>query len=911
MSRCSIFPVLNALGPTLIWVGVTNPGPDGVVVTTTNFWVDFTPVFGPPQFGPTPDISVSGGSTITETFKIFSLNTPTPNVTVTATSSDTTRVPNPVITPATASGAAPGTRSLSLTAVHGATGKVTITLTATDNTNTNLTSSVTFNVSIRPSRDFLFANVPTLANGVLTNGIDINDNSPASPYPSTSIVSGLLGPIEKLIVTVYGFEHTFPSDVGMLLVSPWGQNLVLQQYAGDGHAVSGLNLTFDQSASNALPEIGALTTGSWQPADYKESLSPGYSFFAPAPPSPYTNSSLNVFNGQIPNGTWQLYAEDNFASDFGAITGGWSLDITTSPLFQGLVNLTNSENTVTSEPFAVLDDTPSAPNFVFNYTSSNTGLVPNGTNVTFTGSGNNWNLNIFPALNATGLSQITLVATDGDGFSVTSSIIYVANPVNYPPVISAISDTSVTAGTVLTIPITYSDVGYINSQLVVTFTSSNPNVLPTSNIQLVGSTIQLAPEGTLPGSTEVGVQVSQPAGAGALSTTTSFKLSVLPSETPLAANTNDLVINPAAPATPYPSQVTLSGLLPTIAKVTVTLQGFGHTFPSDVSVLLVSPQGQGVVLMSRAGFGYPVSDLRLTFDDASANVLPQFSQLTSGTYQPNDYKTADIFYTFTNISGVASPAYAGAQQAISANPGYFTAGTPYPPPIPGAILYGHTLSSLIGGNPNGTWSLYVQDDQAASSGVIINGWSLDVETVGPMISAIGPQTVPENGTLTIPFTVLSLETGSSNLVLSAATSQDSPPGLIGSLAITGTNVNRNLVITPAANMPSLVTNGNGSDIITLTAINVTNKYTNSVSFPLVVTFVKQPPVITGLSNVTTPDNAPVTVPFTLTDVNYPVSNLLVSVSLSANLGVASITGSGANQAVVFTPNGTLGQPLPP
>ena len=901
-------PVLNALGPTLIWVGVTNPGPEGVgaVVTLTNFWVDFTPVFGPPQFGATPDQSVSGGSTINVPFTVISLNTPTPNVTVTATSSDTTRVPNPVITPGTASGATPGTRSLSLMAVHGATGKVTITLTATDNTNTNLTSSASFTVSIRPSRDFLFANAPAMANGVLTNGIDINDFSPASPYPATVNVSGLQGPIQKLTVNVSGFEHSFPSDVGMLLVSPWGQNLVLQQNAGDGHAVSGLSLTFDQSASNALPQIAALATGSWQPADYKQASSPGYSFFAPAPPSPYTNSSLNVFNGQIPNGTWQLYVEDDVPQDFGAITGGWSLDITTSPLFQGLVNLTNSENTVTSEPFAVLDDTPSAPNFVFTYSSSNTGLVPNGTNVTFTGSGNNWNLNIFPAPNTTGLSTIALTATDGDGFAVTSSIIYVATAVNYPPVISAIADTSVTAGTVLTIPITYSDVGYNNSQLVVSFTSSNPNVLPASNIQLVGSTIQLAPEGTLPGSTEVSVQVSQPAGAGALSTSTSFKVSVLPSESPLAANTNEIVINPAAPSTPYPSQVTLSGLLPTIAKVTVTLQGFGQTFPSDVSVLLVNPEGQGVVLMSRAGFGYPVSNLRLTFDDASPNVLPQFSQLTSGSYQPNDYKTADIFYTFTNISGVASPAYAGAQQAISANPGYFTPGTPYPPPIPGQILYGHTLSSLIGSNPNGTWSLYVQDDQAASSGVIINGWSLDVETVGPMISAIGPQTVPENGTLTIPFTVLSLQTGSSNLLLSAATSQDNPSGLIASVAITGTNVNRNLVITPAANMPSLVTNGNGSDLITLTAIDVTNKYTNTLSFPLVVTYIDQAPVIVGLSNVTTAANVPLTAPFTVSDVNYPVTNLQLSVSLSTNLGAASIKGSGGNQEVVFDPNGTVG-----
>jgi len=176
-----------------------------------------------------------------------------------------------------------------------------------------------------------------------------------------------------------------------------------------------------------------------------------------------------------------------------------------------------------------------------------------------------------------------------------------------------------------------------------------------------------------------------------------------------------------------------------------------------------------------------------------------------------------------------------------------------------------------------------------------------------MISAIGPQTVAENATLTVPFTVFTLaSTGSSNLLVSAATSQDSPPGLIGSLAITGTNINRSLVITPLANMPSLVTNGNGSDIITITAIDAANKYTNSVSFPLVVTYIDQAPVIAGLSNVTTAANVTLTLPFTLTDVNYPVTNLQVSVSLSDNLGVASIKGSGSNQEVVFNPNGTVG-----
>ena len=41
-------------------------------------------------------------------------------------------------------------------------------------------------------------------------------------------------------------------------------------------------------------------------------------------------SALSVFDGTDPNGTWKLYVVDDAADDTGAITGGWSLHITTA-----------------------------------------------------------------------------------------------------------------------------------------------------------------------------------------------------------------------------------------------------------------------------------------------------------------------------------------------------------------------------------------------------------------------------------------------------------------------------------------------------------------------------------------------------------------------------------------------------
>jgi uncharacterized repeat protein (TIGR01451 family) len=51
-----------------------------------------------------------------------------------------------------------------------------------------------------------------------------------------------------------------------------------------------------------------------------------------------------------------------------------------------------------------------------------------------------------------------------------------------------------------------------------------------------------------------------------------------------------------------------------------------------------------------------------------------------------------------------------------------------PPPAP----YGSTLSVLNGGNPNGTWQLFVLDDAVLNTGIISNGWILNLTTANPV-----------------------------------------------------------------------------------------------------------------------------------------------------------------------------------
>jgi subtilisin-like proprotein convertase family protein len=150
-------------------------------------------------------------------------------------------------------------------------------------------------------------------------------SGPANPYPSTITVSDVPGTITDVTVTVTGFSHTFPDDVGVLLVGPTGANVVLFDGAGGGTDASNVTFTFDDAAASALPCGDAtLVSGTYMP----NTCFPNDVWPAPAPGPPY-GGLLSGFNGTDPNGTWSLFVEDFVGGDVGSISGGWSLDITT------------------------------------------------------------------------------------------------------------------------------------------------------------------------------------------------------------------------------------------------------------------------------------------------------------------------------------------------------------------------------------------------------------------------------------------------------------------------------------------------------------------------------------------------------------------------------------------------------
>ena len=168
---------------------------------------------------------------------------------------------------------------------------------------------------------------------------------------------------------------------------------------------------------------------------------------------------------------------------------------------------------------------------------------------------------------------------------------------------------------------------------------------------------------------------------------------------------NDSSVSPTT-ANPYPSGILVRELVSgSITKVTVSLKEFSHTFPDDVDIVLVSPNGVNFVLFSDLGGNTPVSNLDITLDDDAESILPDSSLLGSGTFRPTNVGSTDIF------SGVAVN-----HPGDDAAPG-------------GTQTFASKFNGLNSDEVNGTWKLYVVDDSPADSGSISGGWSISFSGV--------------------------------------------------------------------------------------------------------------------------------------------------------------------------------------
>ncbi|HEY3763382.1 MAG TPA: Calx-beta domain-containing protein [Verrucomicrobiae bacterium] len=118
-------------------------------------------------------------------------------------------------------------------------------------------------------------------------------------------------------------------------------------------------------------------------------------------------------------------------------------------------------------------------------------------------------------------------------------------------------------------------------------------------------------------------------------------------------NTNAIIINPAPAngsqpgmASNYPAVISISNIIGTVFKTTVTLTNLTHSSEYNVNALLVAPNAADTLFLSHAGTpAIGVNGVTLTFSDTATNTLPYFNNqsFTNGVYKPAANGATPVF----------------------------------------------------------------------------------------------------------------------------------------------------------------------------------------------------------------------------------------------------------------------------
>ncbi len=154
------------------------------------------------------------------------------------------------------------------------------------------------------------------------------------------------------------------------------------------------------------------------------------------------------------------------------------------------------------------------------------------------------------------------------------------------------------------------------------------------------------------------------------------------------SNDTQITIPEQGKASPYPSAIHVAGVEGPVVDVQVGLIGVTHGRPTDLDILLVPPDGHGVVLMSDVCGGGAVNNYTWLFRSTG-----NFPIMGTGP-------CGGINYTNSNFPGE-------------------------PDVWPDATGRGdYPLSDWHRKAMNGDWNLYVVDDRSQYSGKIAHGWTL-------------------------------------------------------------------------------------------------------------------------------------------------------------------------------------------
>ena len=922
----TITPAANAYGgPATITLTVS----DGAGLATETFQVTVTPVNDPPTISAIADLTISEDtSTGPLAFTLSDPDTPLTALTVAASSSNQTLIPNANIT---LDGSGANWTVTATPAANAYGGPATITLTVSDGINS---STETFGVTV------LFVNDPPTISSI--GDVTIDEDTSTGPLDFT--LSDLDTPLSFLILTV---NSSNPSLVplGNIVLAGTGANRtvtvtpvananegssVITLFVSDGMAVASESFTVTVTPVNDPPAISPIDD-----VAISEDTSTGPLSFTlsdldtPLDSLTLTANSSNqtlipnaniVFGGSGANRTVTVTPSANAFGGPATITVTVSdgtnsanetfrvtvTSVNDPPVISAISDITINEDTSTGPlAFTVADLDTSVEALTVTANSSNQTLVPNA-NVVLGGSGANRTVTVTPVANASGgPATITLTVSDGIS-SATETFAVTVNAVNDPPTISSVGDITISEDTSTgPLAFTLSDPDTPLSSLTVTATSSNRTLIPDANVVFGGSgasrTVTVTPAANANGGpATITLTVSD----GLNTVTEVFDVTVTAvNDPPAISEVGNITISEDTSTGPL--AFTLSDSDTSLTSLTVTANSNNQTLIPYANIVLGGSGASRTVTVTPAANanGGPAT-ITLTVSDGTSSSIETFQvTVTAVDDPPSISPIGDVAINEDTSTGPLAFALSDPDTSLTSLVVTATSSNQTLVPDANIVVGGAGASRTVlvtpAPNANGgpaTITLTVSDGTSSST----ETFQVTVAAIDdpPTISAVGDVTINEDtSTGPLAFTLTDPDTSLASLTVTATSSNQT---LIPNenVVFGGTGANRTVNVTPIANA-----NG-GPATITLTVSDGTSSATET--FQVTVTAVNDPPTVSAVGDVTIPeDTSTGPLSFTVTDPDTPLNTLTLTAVSSdqslipdANLVVG---GTGADRTVTVTP----------
>ena len=638
----NITPAAGESGTSTITVTVD----DGTDDTSVNFTLTVTAVNSPPTIS-----AISNQSTTENTatgsiaFTVGDPDNAVGTLTVSATSSNTTLVPNANIT----LGGGGANRTIALSPATNQSGTTTITVTVSDGTataSTDFTLTVT-DVNETPTISAIADQTTPENTATAAIAFTVGDAETAAADLTVSAASSntSLVPVANITFGGSGANRTVTIEPGG---SQSGTSTITITVS-DGTATASTDFVLTVDAVNDAPTVTPIVDQSTA----ENTPTPAIPFSIGDAETPAANllvsatSSVTtlVSNGNIevggsgsdrtitltPTAGQSGTTEITINVSDGTATTSISFTLTVSsvddaPTITDISDQTTAEDVATAAlPFTLGDpDTPIADLEVTG-TSSNKTLVPDA-NIVVAGSNISRTVTVTPAADQSGTTTITITVSDGTATASTSFELTVT-AVNDSPVISAIANQTTDESTPTPpIAFTVSDVDTPAASLVVTGTSSNETLVPNANIALGGSgenrNVVVTPEDGQGGTTTITLTVSD----GTATASRTFNVVV--------SSVNDAPTISAIPALSTNEDVATGQISFTVgdaetapASLVVTGSSSNKTLVPDANIAVSNGGATRTVVLTPALNQYGTTDITLSVSDGGSSAQATF-QLT-------------------------------------------------------------------------------------------------------------------------------------------------------------------------------------------------------------------------------------------------------------------------------------------